>query len=75
MGALNLLLLRQSYLVRKVQHGEGGRLSELKQVQAAIQQWHAQECEKVKMQSRSEELNTPESVHIYHHELHSQHIK
>ena len=75
LGALNLLLLRQSYLVRKVQHGEGGRLSELKQVQAAIQQWHAQECEKVKIHSRSEELNTPESVRTYHHELHSQHIK
>ena len=74
-GALNLLLLRQSYLVKKIQTGSLGRLQELKQVQLQIVQWHADECEKVKIQSRSEELNTPESVRIYHHELHAQHIK
>ena len=75
LGALNLLMLRQSYLVRKVQSGEGDKLAELKLVQFNIQQWHTMECDKVKLQSRSEELSSPESVRIYHHELHSQHIK
>ena len=74
-GVLNLLLLRQSHLVRKIQAGSLERLQELKQVQLEIMQWHAEECEKVKIQSRSEEINSPESVRIYHHELHAQHIK
>ena len=74
-GSLNLLLLRQGYLVRKIQSGAMDRLKELKQVQLQIEQWHAMECEKVKLQSRSEELNTSESVRIYHHELHAHHIK
>ena len=75
LGALNLLMLRQSYLVRKVQSGEMIRLPELKLVQLNIQEWHTMECDKVKLQSRADEVNTHESVRIYHHELHSQHIK
>ena len=75
LGALNLLMLRQAYLERKVQSGQGERLGELRQVQSDIHQWHTMECEKVKLQSRSDEVNTNESVRIYHHELHAPHIK
>ena len=74
-GQLNLLMLRQCYLVAKLQQGFSSRLTELKQVQAEIQVWHNQECDKIKIQSRSDEMDSPENVRIYHHELHSKHIK
>ena len=74
-GKLNLLMLRQSYLVKKLQAGELSRLFELKKVQLDIQHWHQQECEKVKLQSQSDEIDSPEHVRIYHHELHAKNIK
>ena len=49
-------------------------MAELKLVQGRIDEWHIRESEKVKMQSRSDELNEPEHVRIYHHELHKKHI-
>ena len=74
-GVLNLLMLRQSYLVNKIQSGDLGRLRELKSVQSEIDLWHAQECDKVKLQSRTDEINQSEKVRIYHHELHAKHLK
>ena len=74
-GFLNLLLLRQSYLVRKLQGNNWETLGELKQVQARIELWYAQECEKIKIQTRSDEIEQGEKVRIYHHELHAKHIK
>jgi exonuclease III len=59
-GALNLLLIRQSYLVRKLQSGQLDRLGELKLVQSQIVTWHVKESEKIKLQSRGEEINEPE---------------
>ena len=53
-AALNLLMLRQDYLVRKLQSGEFDKLGELKLVQAYIQQWHDQECDKIKIQARTD---------------------
>ena len=53
-AALNLLMLRQDYLVRKLQSGEFDKLGELKLVQANIQQWHDQECDKIKIQARTD---------------------
>ena len=44
-GALNLLLLRQSYLVMKVQVGQHHRLGELKTVHLELEQWHHQQWE------------------------------
>jgi hypothetical protein len=70
LGFLNLLQLRQSYLVRKIQMGSLEKLGELKEVQNNIQLWHSQECEKVKLQSRSEEHISSEKVCIYHHAKH-----
>ena len=70
-GHLNLLFLKQAYLVMKIQKGQTHRLASLKQVQAEIQLWYEQDSEKVKLQSRSDELDSSEKVRIYHHELHS----
>ena len=68
-------MLRQAYLVRKLHQGQVFRHSELKLVQLEINEWHKDECEKIKMQFRTDEVNASESVRIYHHELHKKHIK
>ena len=44
-------------------------------MQSQIVTWHIKESEKIKLQSRGEELNEPENVRIYHHEIHKNHIK
>ena len=74
-GQLNLLPLKQAYLVKKLQNGDSSRLASLKLVQAEIQLWYEQDSEKVKLQSRSDEIDSSENVRIYHHELHAKHIK
>ena len=74
MGSLNLLMLRQSYLVRKLQSGEFEKLHELKEDQANSEIWHAQECDKIRIQARTDEINQAEKVRIYHHDLHSKHL-
>ena len=74
-GQLNLLLLKQGYFVSKLQGGDTSRLSDLKQVQLEIQRWYEIESEKVKLQSRADEMNSSEKVRIYHHELHAKHIR
>ena len=74
-GLLNLLLLRQSYLVKKIQSGKMSLLGDLKTVQNQIQQWYKDDCEKIKLQARAEEFNKSEGVRIYHHELHAKKIK
>ena len=51
------------------------RLGSLKQVQAEVQTWYELESEKVKLQSRTDEIDTSEKVRIYHHEFHAKQIK
>ena len=72
---LNFLLLRQSYLTRKLQQGKTKKLTDLKVVHHLINQWYDKECEKVKHQSRVEDITQSEKVRIYHHELHQNHVK
>ena len=74
-GHLNLLLLKQAYFVLKIQRGDKNHLADLKQVQTEIQEWYRKDCEKIKLQARTEEVNSSENVRIYHHELHAKHIK
>ena len=68
-GQLNLLLLKQAYFVAKLQNGDKSKLADLKEVQTEIQRWYEQDCEKIKLQSRTEEMNSSETVRIYHNEL------
>ena len=68
--ALNLLILRQHYLNRKIKMGEAGKLGELKTVHLLIEQWYTRESEKVQHQSRVREFQSYEQTSIYHHELH-----
>ena len=48
-GTLNLLQIRQSYLVQKLQSGHQHKLAELKLVQKKIVVLHINEAEKVKL--------------------------
>ena len=67
---LNLLLIRQAYLNKKVRLGSVNKLGELKTVHGLIQQWYEKECDKVKNQSRATEFQEAEKVTIYHPKIH-----
>jgi hypothetical protein len=67
---LNLLLVRQAYLNRKVKLGHTNNLAELRTVHSFIQQWYQKQCEKLKLESRASEFQESEKVTIYHHEIH-----
>ena len=73
--SLTLLLVRQSYLNKKVKSGNFHALGELKAVHLQIQLWYQKSCEKIKDQSRATEFQTNEKVTIYHHEVHKKLIK
>ena len=68
-GVLNLLLIRQAYLTRKLQQGVTSMLGELKEVHVLIEAWYQKECEKVHHQTRINEFQTNELTTLYHHEL------
>ena len=72
---LNLLLVRQAYLNKKVKSGNFEALGELKAVHNLIQAWYQKSCDKIKDQSRASEFQTNEKVTIYHHEVHKKLIK
>ena len=63
------MLLRQGYLTKKIQNGKIDKLAELKAIHLLVTQWYDKSCEKVKHQSRVEEITQSEKVRIYHHEL------
>lgn len=63
---LNLLLLRQAYLIRKIHQKHFNKLGELKLVQLQIQSWYIKASEKIKLH---------ENTHIFHHEIHKKHLK
>ena len=75
---LNLLLLRQSYLMKKIKHSNQDlwrpRLTELFTVQLQIQTWYQEQSERIQHQTRVNEFQTSEKTRIYHHELHKRHI-
>ena len=71
---LNLLMLRQSHLTRKVHSGDHGLLQVLRVVQGKIEEWFKAEVQTIEYQSR-EYIQESEKVRIYHHELHRKHIK
>ena len=85
MRRINLLQLRQSYLIRKIQEEGRGRGNErgpvhhhlvnLRIVQSEIKQWYIEESEKIKIQSKVDEINENETVRIYHHEIHKKNIR
>ena len=73
--SLNLLMLRQCYLTRKIQLGMTSQLSELKTIHIQIEHWYQKESEKIQHQSRVKEFQNSEKNTIYHHELNKRTIK
>ena len=59
---LNILLIRQAYLTRKLQQGSNFKLPELRQVQLLIEQWYDQECSKIALQSRVDDIHQSEKI-------------
>jgi hypothetical protein len=74
-SVLNLLLLRQGYLTRKVQLGFLEKLTELKTVQLNIDLWYQHESEKIKYQSKFQDVLESESIRIYHHSIHQKNLQ
>jgi hypothetical protein len=72
---LNLLLVRQAYLNKKVKLGNLLMLGELHAVHHQIQLWFQKFCDKIKDQSRSTEFQTNEKGTIYHHAVHKKLIR
>ena len=72
---LNFLLIRQAYLTKKIQQGVLSRITELRVVQAQIEEWYDKECEKIALQSRTDDVQQSEKIRIYHHEIHQKFIK
>ena len=74
---LNLLMMRQAYLSRKIQQGaiSSYNLAALKEAQFRIEGWFSKEVERVKYQSRIDDVQNSEKVRIYHHEIHKKHVK
>ena len=59
---LNLLLLRQVYLIKKIQQGQMERMGELKTVNLFIDKWYIKESEKIQHQSRITEFQENEKI-------------
>jgi hypothetical protein len=74
-GRLNLLQLRLSFLARKLQRGDSSVMSDLREVQILIENWFAEDCEKVKIQAKLDDIQVSEKVRIHHHEIHQKKIK
>ena len=71
---LNLLMLRQSFLTKKL-HSGVNVFEPLRIVHLKIENWFQKEVDKVKYQARVDDIQDSEKVRIYHHELHQKHIK
>ena len=74
-GELNILLIRQAFLGKKLLSGDFGQYAELRAVQVAIDEWYQKQSAKILLQSRSQEVSSSEKVRIFHHDLHKKHVK
>merc|ERR1711888_325269 len=61
-SSLNLLLLRQTYLMKKIKHSNqdlwAPRLTELITVKSQIQTWYQEQSERIQHQTRVNEFQT-----------------
>ena len=63
------------HLSLKRKNGDRTILSKFNETQTQINNWFAEEAEKVKLQSDIDDVTQSEKVLLYHHELHRKHIK
>ena len=57
-------------MTRTVYAGESGWLPALREIKLRIEEWFRTELQKVKYQSRVDDIQVSEKVRIFHHELH-----
>ena len=74
-GKLNMLMLRQAYISRKIQGGMIDYYRDLLIVHLEIDQWFQAESEKVVLQARCDDIEQSEKIRIFHHDLHQKHVK
>ena len=75
-GVLNMLLIKQAYLVKKLLSSPcPSLLTDLHTVQFDIRAWYSLQSKKIQDQSRQEEFQCSENTRIYHHELHKKFVK
>ena len=77
-GELNLLLIKQAYLVKKLNSNSGRLLQvylDLKSVQLKVNEWYMNQSKKIQEQCRKDEFAPDEATRIYHHSLHRKSIK
>ena len=55
---LNMLLMRQNYLTRKLHMGNTARLTDLREVHILIESWYKEECKKISIQSHIDDMET-----------------
>ena len=72
---LNLLMMRLSFLGKKIHSGESSLLPALRETQFRIDDWFEAEIEKIKYQTKVDDIQDSEKVRIHHHELHQKHMK
>ena len=75
-SSLNLLLLRQSYLMKKIKHS-GQDLWKIKLpevITVQLQTWYQEQSQRIQHQTRVNEFQISEKTRIYHHELHKRHL-
>ena len=71
-GHLNMLFIRQAYLMKKLQLDNCVSLqAQLNSTQSLICNWYEEESKKIQIQSRRDEFSPSEATRIYHHELSS----
>ena len=76
-GKLNLLLIRQAHLVKKLktQPSTLSTLIDFQYVKTLIQDWYSEQNKKIQIQSRKKEFQGSERTRIYHHELHKSKVQ
>ena len=74
-GALNALLLQQSFLTKEIQGGQLHLLPDLKDVQSRIVEWYENDSQRVVLQARVDDVQQSEKIRIYHHNQHKKLVK
>ena len=69
-GYLNLLYLRQNFLLSSFKKGNLRDLSQLSEVQTLIKKWFEDEASRILTQIDMEDVSGAEAVRIHHHEIH-----
>ena len=74
-GHLNLLLVRQAHLTKKVQAGNTNKLPELREVNIRLDNWYNEESNKIALQANIKDIEQSENIRIYHHAINQNLIK